>query len=154
MRTLLRYSLALDRPCAEPSPATHAILTDLKAGESAFQTLLLTKTVVHAYRVAQPLSHALFWRQNTVWDACLRGEVTCETGPETGCTVRVGPELTAYSGATAYSYVLDCPTPAPTPEPTAPTPEPTAEPTPVPTEDGCAWEQHTGRGEPAMGASS
>ena len=31
---------------AEPSPATHAILTDLKAGESVFQTLLLTKTVV------------------------------------------------------------------------------------------------------------
>ena len=49
-----------------PSPATHAILTDLKAGESLFQTLLLTKTVVRAYRGAQPLFHALFWRQNTV----------------------------------------------------------------------------------------
>ena len=31
-----------------PSPATHAILTALKAGESVFHTLLLTKTVVHA----------------------------------------------------------------------------------------------------------
>ena len=51
---------------ALPSPATHAILTDLKAGESVFQILLLTKTVVHAYGGAQPLFHALFWRQNTV----------------------------------------------------------------------------------------
>ena len=50
----------------DPSPATHAILTVLKAGESVFQILLLTKTVVHAYRVAQPLFHALFLRQNTV----------------------------------------------------------------------------------------
>ena len=33
-------------PAAAPSPATHAILTVLKAGESVFQTLLLTKTVV------------------------------------------------------------------------------------------------------------
>ena len=49
-----------------PSPATHAILTALKAGESVFQTLLLTKTVFHAYEGAQPLSHALFWCQNTV----------------------------------------------------------------------------------------
>ena len=32
-----------------PSPATHVILTVLKAGESVFQTLLLTKTVVHTY---------------------------------------------------------------------------------------------------------
>ena len=29
-----------------PTPATHAISTDLKAGERVFQTLLLTKTVV------------------------------------------------------------------------------------------------------------
>ena len=29
-------------------------------------TFLLTKTVVHACRGAQPLFHALFWRQNTV----------------------------------------------------------------------------------------
>ena len=49
-----------------PSPATHAIFRLLKARESVFQTLLLTKTVVHAYRVAQPLFHALFLRQNTV----------------------------------------------------------------------------------------
>ena len=49
-----------------PSPATHAILTFLKAGERVFQTLLLTKTVVHAYRGGQPLFHALFWRQNAV----------------------------------------------------------------------------------------
>ena len=49
-----------------PSPATHAIFRLLKAGESVFQTVLLTKTLVHAYRVAQPLFHALFWRQNTV----------------------------------------------------------------------------------------
>ena len=53
-----------------PSPATHAILTVLKAGESVFKTLLLTKTVVHVYRGAQPLFHALFWRQNTV-SVCL-----------------------------------------------------------------------------------
>ena len=32
---------------AFPSPATHAILTVLEAGESVFQTRLLTKTVVH-----------------------------------------------------------------------------------------------------------
>ena len=50
----------------EPSPATHAILTVLKAGEGVFQTLSLTKTVVHVHRGAQPLFHALFWRQNTV----------------------------------------------------------------------------------------
>ena len=31
-----------------PSPATHAILTVLKSGESVIQTFLLTKTVVHA----------------------------------------------------------------------------------------------------------
>ena len=49
-----------------PSPATHAILTVLKAGESVFQTFLLTKTEVHAYRGAQPLFHALFLCQNTV----------------------------------------------------------------------------------------
>ena len=49
-----------------PSPATHAILTVLEAGESVIQTLLLAKTVVHVYREAQPLFHALFWRQNTV----------------------------------------------------------------------------------------
>ena len=47
-------------PDAGPSPATHAILTDLKAGESVFQIFLLTKTVFHAYRGAQPLFHALF----------------------------------------------------------------------------------------------
>ena len=41
----------------------------LKAGESVFQTLLLTKTVVHAYRGAPPLFHALSVRQNNVWDA-------------------------------------------------------------------------------------
>ena len=45
---------------AGPSPATHSFLTALKAGESVFQTLLLTKTVFHAYRGAQPLFHALF----------------------------------------------------------------------------------------------
>ena len=50
---------------AGPSPATHAILTLLKAGESVIQTLVLTKTVVHVYR-AQPQFYALFWRQNTV----------------------------------------------------------------------------------------
>ena len=49
-----------------PSPATHAILTVLKAGEHVIHTFLLTKTVVHVYRGAQPLSHALFWCQNTV----------------------------------------------------------------------------------------
>ena len=49
-----------------PSPATHAISTVLKAGERMFQTLLVTKTVVHAYRGAQPLFHALFCSQNTV----------------------------------------------------------------------------------------
>ena len=56
-------------PMASPSPATHAIFRLLKAGDSVFQTLLLTKTVVPcnaAYRGAQPLFHALLWRQNTV----------------------------------------------------------------------------------------
>ena len=48
-----------------PSPATHAILTVLKAGERVFQTFLLTKTAVHAYRGARLLYHALFWCQNT-----------------------------------------------------------------------------------------
>ena len=51
----------------DPSPATHAILTVFEtAGERMFQRFLLTKTVVHAYRGAQPLFHALFWRQITV----------------------------------------------------------------------------------------
>ena len=59
-------SLQLGRPAVLPSPATHASLAQLKAGESVFQTLLLTKTVVHAYRGAKPLFHAMFWRQNTV----------------------------------------------------------------------------------------
>ena len=56
----------LRREKEKPSPATHAILTVLKAGESVIQTLLLTKTVVHVYKGAQPLFHALFWCQNTV----------------------------------------------------------------------------------------
>ena len=51
------------RPRVRPSPATHTILAQLKAGESVNQTRLLTKTVVHVYRRAQPLSHALFWHQ-------------------------------------------------------------------------------------------
>ena len=38
----------------------------MKAGKRVFQTLLLTKTVIHQYRGAQPLFHALFSRQNTV----------------------------------------------------------------------------------------
>ena len=45
---------------AEPTPATLAISTLLKAGESVFQPLLWTKTVFHALRAAQPLFHALF----------------------------------------------------------------------------------------------
>ena len=43
-----------------PSPATHAILRLLTAGEGVFQTLLLAKTVFHAPRGAQPLFPALF----------------------------------------------------------------------------------------------
>ena len=43
-------------PIVMPSPATHAILMVLKARESAFQTLLLTKTVVHAYRSTTTVS--------------------------------------------------------------------------------------------------
>ena len=61
-RAMLR-NVAVNTLSAEPSPATHAFLTALKAGESVFQTRLLTKTVVHAYREAQPVFHAL---QNTV----------------------------------------------------------------------------------------
>ena len=45
---------------AMPSPATHAIFTKLKAGESVLPTLLLTETVFHALRGAQPLFHAIF----------------------------------------------------------------------------------------------
>ena len=51
-----------------PSPATHAILTQLQAGVTVFQTHLFTNTVLHALRGAQPLFHALLLRQNTVWD--------------------------------------------------------------------------------------
>ena len=43
-----------------PSPATLAISTLLKAGECVFQPLLWTKTVFHALRGAKPLFHALF----------------------------------------------------------------------------------------------
>ena len=59
------YTITLDDPVA-PSPATLAILPVLKAGEGVFQTRLPTKTVLHAYRGAQPLFHAVFWRQNTI----------------------------------------------------------------------------------------
>ena len=49
-----------------PSPATHAILTVLEAGESVFQTLLLTKTVFHALRGrGTAIVSCTFWRQNT-----------------------------------------------------------------------------------------
>lgn len=43
-----------------PSPATHAILTLLEAGESGIQPLLLMETVFHALRGAQPVLHAIF----------------------------------------------------------------------------------------------
>ena len=43
-----------------PTPATHAISTFLKAGESLFQPRFWTKTVFHALRGAQPLFHAFF----------------------------------------------------------------------------------------------
>ncbi len=56
------------RLAATPTPTTHAILTQLWAGESVFQTHLLTKTVFHSLGGAQPLLHASFWRQSTVWD--------------------------------------------------------------------------------------
>ena len=52
----------------KPLPPPHAMLAQLKAGESEFPTFLLAKTVFHALKGAQPLLHALFWRQNTVWD--------------------------------------------------------------------------------------
>ena len=42
------------------SPASHAILTLLEAGESVGRTLLLTRTAFHALRGAEPLFHALF----------------------------------------------------------------------------------------------
>ena len=44
----------------KPRPATHAILTVLKAGESVFQMFLLTQTVFHALRGAQSLFETLF----------------------------------------------------------------------------------------------
>ena len=40
--------------------ASQAEVGPMKAGGSVFQPLLLTKTVFHAYRGAQPLFHALF----------------------------------------------------------------------------------------------
>ena len=43
----------------QPTPATLAIPTVLKAGERVFKPLLWTKTVFHALRGAQPLFHAL-----------------------------------------------------------------------------------------------
>ena len=42
---------------ALPSPATHAILAQLKAGESVIQTLLLTKTVVHVIQYIEEHNH-------------------------------------------------------------------------------------------------
>ena len=63
--TKITHAIARVHPL-DPSPATHAIFRLLKAGERVFLTLLLTKTVVHAPRGAQPLFDALFWRQNTV----------------------------------------------------------------------------------------
>ena len=47
-------------PAVRPSPATVAISTLLKAGESVFQQFSWTKTVFHALIRAQPLFHALF----------------------------------------------------------------------------------------------
>ena len=62
-----RATLALSGASVGPSPATHAILTVLKAGESVFQTLLLTKTIVHVcnhcfihYFGVKTLSETLF----------------------------------------------------------------------------------------------
>ena len=49
-----------EAPQVRPTPATVAISTFLKAGESVFQPLLWTNTVFHALRGAQPLFHALF----------------------------------------------------------------------------------------------
>ena len=43
-----------------PSPATHAILTLLEAGESVIQTLLVTKARFHALRGAEILFHLMF----------------------------------------------------------------------------------------------
>ena len=53
-------ALAQRHAPVQPSPATHAILTVRKAGESVFQPFLWTKTVFRALREAQPLLHALF----------------------------------------------------------------------------------------------
>ena len=50
------------------SLATHVILPQLKAGKTVIQAFLLTKTVFHVLRRTQISFHALFWRQNTVWD--------------------------------------------------------------------------------------
>ena len=41
---------AAERATVAPSPATHAILALLEAGESVFQMLSVTKTVFHAPR--------------------------------------------------------------------------------------------------------
>ena len=40
----------------------------IEGGGNSVSDILWTKTVLHARRVAQPSLHALFWRQNTVWD--------------------------------------------------------------------------------------
>ena len=62
---LTRALLKRREECVAPTPATHAISTLLKAGESVFQPFLLTETVIHVLREA----HSLFWRRNTVWNA-------------------------------------------------------------------------------------
>ena len=54
--TAANFSFATS--AAGPRPATRAILEVLEAGESAFQTFLLTKTVLLTLRGVVPLFHA------------------------------------------------------------------------------------------------
>ena len=56
----LQAHAAATEATAAPSPTTHAIFRQLKAGESMYHTSLSTKTVFHAPRGAQPLLHALY----------------------------------------------------------------------------------------------
>ena len=83
-----------------PTPATHAILTLLKAGERVFQTLLLTKTVAHVYRGAQAPLHALFWRQNTVR---LHNTNSTKRSKLTKTIRRVGPSTSTWRPRTEGS---------------------------------------------------
>ena len=53
-----------------PKPRNRRHFDGIKGGRTRVSDTLLTKTVFDALRGAQPLFHALFWRQHTSWDTC------------------------------------------------------------------------------------